>query len=88
VYEAVRPKRHPQNEIVTLYGAPFDIGFLHYASDTPMSKGHNLGANNLSYAGVDSTYATAVAVLRRILSRETQRLQATRAKPAPVAAMN
>ena len=27
-----------------LYGAPFDIGILHYASDTPLSKGKNLGA--------------------------------------------
>ncbi len=75
VYEAVRPKRHPQNEIVTLYGAPFDIGFLHYASDTPMSKGHNLGTGSLSYTGVEPTYATAVAVLRRVLKRETERLR-------------
>ena len=43
VYEAVRPKRHPQNEIVNLYGAPFDVGILHYASDTPFTKGKNLG---------------------------------------------
>jgi hypothetical protein len=39
VYEAFRPKRHPVNEIVNLYGVPFDIGFLHYASDTPMKHG-------------------------------------------------
>ncbi len=74
VYEAFRPKRHPQNEVVNLYAVPFDIGFLHYASDTPMSKGHNLGATNLSYAGVESTYATAVAILRRILKQEAHRL--------------
>jgi hypothetical protein len=76
VCEAVRPKRHPQNEIVTLYGAPFDVGFLHYASDTPMSKGQNLGTGSLSYQGVEPTYATAVAILRRILRRESQRLRA------------
>lgn len=74
VYEAVRPQRHPYNEIVSLYGAPFDVGFLHYASDTPLSKGQNLGASNLSYAGIDPTYATAVAILRRILSKEVQRI--------------
>jgi hypothetical protein len=75
IYEAVRPLRHPQNEIVTLHGAPFDIGFLHYGSDTPLSKGHNLGARNLSYAGVEPTYAAAVAILRRIFNRETERLR-------------
>ena len=74
IYEVVRPKRHPQNEIVTLYGAPFDIGILHYASDTPFTKGKNLGTN-LSYMGVDPTYATSVAILHRILSREAERIR-------------
>lgn len=75
IYEAVRPKRHPYNEIVTLYGTPFDVGFLHYASDTPMTKGQNLGAGSLSYAGVDPTYATALAILRRVLAQEIQRMR-------------
>ncbi len=74
VYEAVRPKRHPYNEIVTLYGTPFDVGFLHYASDTPMTKGRNLGAGSLSYAGVEPTYAAAVAILRRIFQQEVKRI--------------
>lgn len=74
VYEAFRPKLHPYNEIVNLYGVPFDVGFLHYASDTPMSKGKNLGAGSLSYAGVDPTYATAIAILRRIFGQEAQRI--------------
>jgi hypothetical protein len=73
LYEAVRPKRHPVDEIVDLHGAPFDIGVLHYVSDTPLSKGKNLGTQNLSYFGMDPTYATTVAVLRRILARETTR---------------
>lgn len=75
IYEAFRPKLHPYNEIVNLYGVPFDVGFLHYASDTPMSKGKNLGSSNLSYAGVDPTYATAIAILRRIFSQEINRLR-------------
>lgn len=75
VYEAYRPKRHPQNEIVNLYGVPFEVGLLHYASDTPFGRGHNLGVSNLGYAGVDSTYATAVAILRRIFQRETERIR-------------
>jgi hypothetical protein len=74
VYEAFRPKRHPYNEIVNLYGVSFDVGFLHYASDTPMSKGKNLGAGSMSYAGVDPTYATAIAILRRIFMREATRM--------------
>lgn len=74
IYEAVRPKRHPYNEVVNLYGTPFDLGMLHYASDTPMTKGHNLGAGSLNYAGVDPTYATAIAILRRIFAQEIARL--------------
>jgi hypothetical protein len=73
VYELVRPKRYPVDEIVTLYNTPFDVGFLHYVSDTPLSKGRNLGTGPLSYYGMDPTYATAVAILRRILSRECAR---------------
>ena len=56
--------------------SPLDIGFLHYASDTPMSKGRNLGAGRLSYLGAEPTYATAVAALRRIFSQELARLRA------------
>jgi len=73
LYEFIRPRRYPNNEIVNLYPVPFEIGVLHYASDTPMSKGKNLGERNLSYYGMDPTYATTVAVLRRILRLETQR---------------
>ena len=39
-----------------------------------MSKGTNLGAGTLSYFGLDSTYATTVAIARRILQREINRL--------------
>ncbi len=70
IYELIRPKRHPYNEIVTLHHAPFDIGIMHYASDKPLSKGKNLGAGSLSYRGMDPTYATSVAILRRVIARE------------------
>jgi hypothetical protein len=76
VYEMYRPKRHPVNEIVNLYGIPFDLGIIHYASDTPLSKGKNLGAGSLSYFGMDSTYAGTIAALRRILCQENKRLRA------------
>ena len=73
VYELSRPKRHPVDEIVHLHELPFDLGILHYASDTPLSKGKNLGAGTLSYYGMDSTYAAALAILRRIFTREAGR---------------
>jgi len=71
VYEFMRPRRYPMNEVVNLYRTPFEIGILHYASDTPISKGQNLGTQNLSYYGMDPTYASTVAVLRRIFALET-----------------
>jgi len=73
-YELSRPQRHPVDEIVNLYGAPFDLGFVHYASDTPLSKGRNLGAANLSYFGMDPTYAASIAILRRIFELEIRRI--------------
>jgi hypothetical protein len=74
VFEMYRPRRHPVNEILNLYGLPFDLGILHYASDTPLSKGKNLGAGALSYFGMDSTYATSIAILKRIFKMERQRV--------------
>jgi hypothetical protein len=47
---------------------------LHYASDTPFSKGKNLGSKNLSYFGMDPTYATMTAIMRQILLNEIDRL--------------
>jgi len=43
VYELIRPKRHPHDEIVSLHQAQLDVGIIHYASDKPLSKGKNLG---------------------------------------------
>jgi hypothetical protein len=74
VYEMFRPQRHPVNEIVNLYEVPFDVGIIHYVSDNPMGKGKNLGARNLSYYGMDSTYAASVAILRRIIQLEKARI--------------
>ena len=73
IYEMVRPKRYPYNELVDLHGAPFPVGILHYASDTPFSKGKNLGSRNLSYFGMDPTYATMIAILRELLGEEIRR---------------
>jgi hypothetical protein len=70
LYEDTFPTRYPINEVVNLYEAPYEVGFIHYASDTPYSKGQNLGAKNLSYIGMDPTYASTLAITRRILERE------------------
>ncbi|MBN2306122.1 MAG: hypothetical protein JXQ72_16685 [Anaerolineae bacterium] len=74
VYEMVRAQRHPVDEIVNLYIAPFDIGFLHYASDNPRHEGKTLGSGRLSYLGAEPTYAAAIATLRRIFTMELARL--------------
>ena len=63
------------NELINLYGAPFPIGILHYASDTPMSKGKNLGSRNLSYFGMDPTYGAMTAILHEILAAEIDQLR-------------
>lgn len=84
VYELARPKRHPDDEIVNLHGLPFELGILHYASDTPLNKGRNLGAGSLSYYGMDPTYGTSLAVLRHILNIEAERLGWAKPKRQPV----
>jgi hypothetical protein len=83
VTELVLPTRAPQGEIVNLVGAPIDIGFVHYASDTPYSKGQTLGERNLSYFGMDATYAAALAIARRILNLEVARLSSREPAATP-----
>jgi hypothetical protein len=75
IYEQSFPDRTPQNQSVGFFNPPYDFGFLHYASDTPASKGRNLGSQNLSYFGMDPTYATALACARRILAHEVNQLK-------------
>jgi hypothetical protein len=77
IYEDVYPKRYPNNEIVNLFiNTPYDIGIIHYASDTPISRRQTLLSKSLSYFGVDATYASSIAVMRRILQQEIHRQQA------------
>ena len=74
VYELVNPTHVRTNEIVHLSGrTPFEVGFLHYASDTPYSRRESLLSKSLSYFGVDSTYACAIAIVRRIFELEVRR---------------
>ncbi len=70
VYESLYMTRYPTGESVNFARLPFDMGIIHYASDTPYTRGKNLGAGSLSYYGMDSTYAATVAIARRILEHE------------------
>jgi hypothetical protein len=75
IYELIYPHALPRDEIVHLSDkTPFDLGFLHYASDTPYSRRQSLLSKSLSYFGVDSTYACAVAIVRRIFEQEISRI--------------
>jgi hypothetical protein len=70
VYEIADPDRHPVGEAVNFSKLPIDFGIIHYASDTPYTQARTLGARGLSYYGMDSTYASSLAILRRILRLE------------------
>ena len=74
-FEAANPQRHPRDEIVNLGdGVEFDLGIIHYASDTPYSRRQSLLSKSLSFFGVESTYGCAIAIARRIFRRELERL--------------
>jgi hypothetical protein len=77
LYEYTHPTRYPVNEHINFTSLPFDLGFLHYASDTPYTRGKNLGAIRLAYLGMDSAYATSVAILRHMFEMELQRISDT-----------
>jgi hypothetical protein len=70
LYEAAESSRYPVRENINFTKLPFDLGVLHYASDTPYTQARTLGARGLSYYGMDSTYASSVAILRRIFAQE------------------
>jgi len=70
IYEIADADRHPVNEAVNFSKLPVDFGIIHYASDTPYTQARTLGARGLSYYGMDSTYASSLAILRRILRLE------------------
>jgi hypothetical protein len=70
VYEDQYLTRYPVGENINFARLPYEVGILHYASDTPYTRGKNLGAGSLSYFGMDSTYASTIAILRRIFANE------------------
>jgi hypothetical protein len=70
VYEMADQERHPVGEAVNFSKLPIDLGIIHYASDTPYTQARTLGARGLDYYGMDSTYASSLAIMRRILELE------------------
>jgi hypothetical protein len=72
VYEDLFLRRYPVEEAINLHTHlpnMFDLGIIHYASDTPYTRAQTLGARGMSYYGMDSTYASTIAILRRVLDR-------------------
>lgn len=70
LYEIVDVGRYPISRAVNFSKLPLDFGVIHYASDTPYTQARTLGARGLSYFGMDATYASSLAIVRRILSLE------------------
>jgi hypothetical protein len=70
IYEIADADRYPIGEAVNFSKLPIDLGIIHYASDTPYTQARTLGAQGLSYYGLDSTYASSLAIVRRILRLE------------------
>jgi hypothetical protein len=81
VYEDQYLTRYPVGENINFARLPYDLGILHYASDTPYTRGKNLGAGSLSYFGMDSTYAATVAIVRRIFENEIGCVQRQISRP-------
>jgi hypothetical protein len=74
-YEIAEPRRHPKDEIVSLVDQmSFELGVIHYASDTPYSRRQSLLSKSLSYFGMESTYGAAAAIAKRIFQNEIARL--------------
>jgi hypothetical protein len=94
LYEDVFLRRYPSGEAINLQThrpGTLDLGIIHYASDTPYTRAQTLGARGLSYHGMDSTYASTIAILRRIFQQtgeltETQRFVPERVLPEGTAA--
>lgn len=71
IYEDLFLRRHPADEAVNLAQMQdrIDLGIIHYASDTPYTRAQTLGARGMSFHGMDSTYASTIAILRRVFTR-------------------
>jgi hypothetical protein len=72
LYEDLYLRRYPSGEAINLQThrpGSMDLGIIHYASDTPYTRAQTLGARGMSFHGMDSTYASTIAILRRVFNR-------------------
>jgi hypothetical protein len=81
VYEDQYLTRYPMGENINFARLPYDLGILHYGSDTPYTRGKNLGAGSLSYFGMDATYAASVGIIRRIFETEIESVRRQISRP-------
>jgi hypothetical protein len=73
---------HPTSTAVSFLRPPFDLGFLHYAWIRPTAKAE-ISARATFYFGMDPTYATSLAVARRIMQQGAGRPFRTWNGPQP-----
>lgn len=71
LYETVYYDRYPINTLLDMLKSQVDIGIIHYASDTPFTKTVTLGTRSLGYEGVEATYNSSLAILKRIVEMES-----------------
>lgn len=80
IYEDLFLDRYPQDEAINLAqhsNGRLDLGIIHYASDTPYSRAQTLGARGMSYYGLDSTYASTLAIVRRVFEKSGMIVEAS-----------
>jgi hypothetical protein len=85
LYEDLYLRRYPSGEAINLQThrpGTLDVGVIHYASDTPYTRAQTLGARGLSYYGMDSTYASTIAILRRVFRQAIEPPDAELLAPA------
>ena len=61
----------------------FELGVIHYASDTPYSRRQSLLSKSLSYFGMESTYGCAIAIARRIFDERARAAVTTMTRARP-----
>ncbi len=77
IHEETSLSRYPSDEALNMrfaHPGHLDLGIIHYASDTPYTRAQTLGARGMSFFGMDSTYASTIAILRRVFEREYERM--------------
>ncbi len=60
----------------------FNLGLLHYTSDTPYNIRPSLLSTRLGLTGLEATYAASLAILQRIMDLETDRLSRLAGTPS------